>query len=161
MLAPACNCGCVPAYHPRHAYVAEKSLLPQVRPVSIMMRSQEQQRQQLAIGKYARFNRSTHVHGVVEQTYASFVNKSTEVLRFIWLDFKGSPKVYATVQPGRDYHVYTYNTHTWVIEDALGNVWTSYVYGASPSLAQRFRAQLLAAALRPPGTADCQVSLSY
>ena len=92
------------------------------------------QRQQLCGGKYGRFNRSTSVTGVVEQTYASFVNKSNESLRFIWLDWNGTPKLYATVKPGGDYRVFTYSTHTWVVEDGLGNIWASHTYGA-PTLA--------------------------
>lgn len=96
--------------------------------------NQRQQREQLGKGKYSAFNRSTHLFGVVRRTYASFVNRSTETLKFIWLDFDGNPQQYHIVRPGRKYHVYTFNTHQWIVEDLLGTVWASHVYGASTSL---------------------------
>jgi VHL beta domain len=90
-----------------------------------------ERRPSAAMAKYARFNRSTHEQGVVEQTYAVFCNASSEPLKFIWIDFEHRPVLYSTVKPGSEYWIYTYNTHTWVIEDALGNIWMSYIFGAS------------------------------
>ena len=95
------------------------------------MKSQRLQRDQLSNGKYAAFNRSTHLQGVVRRTYASFVNRSTETLKFIWLDFDGNAQQYRAVRPGRKFHVYTFNTHQWVVEDSSGRIWASHVYGAT------------------------------
>lgn len=96
--------------------------------------NQRQQREQLSKGKYSAFSRSTHLYGVVRRTYASFVNRSTEALKFIWLDFDGNPQQYHVVRPGRKYHVYTFNTHQWVVEDFSGTVWASHVYGTTTHL---------------------------
>ena len=110
-----------------------------------MGNSQRHQREQLSKGKYVTYNRSSHLHGVVRRTCASFVNRSTETLKFIWLDFDGNPQQYHVVRPGRKYHVYTYNTHQWVAEDLSGTVWASHVYGAFVS----FREDAARAAVCP------------
>eukprot|EP00892_Ulva_mutabilis_P008829 jgi/Ulvmu1/6318/UM029_0026.1 len=100
------------------------------------MRSQRHQREQLSKGKYAAINRSTHLQGVVRRTYASFVNRSSVTLKFIWLDFEGNAQLHRAVKPGRKYHVYTFNTHQWIVEDISGNIWASHVYGAAQVLSE-------------------------
>ena len=31
------------------------------------------------------------------------------------------------LKPGAKFSVHTFSTHTWIIEDQLGNIWASYM----------------------------------
>lgn len=64
-------------------------------------------------------------------TAITFVNNSATTIRTYWIDYQGTRKFYAEVQPGRSYVQQTYLTHPWVVtnsqEDCLG------VYMPNPS----------------------------
>lgn len=53
-------------------------------------------------------------------TTITFINDSREVRTVLWLDFTGTPKLFATLQPGQQANFNTFLTHPWMVRNASG-----------------------------------------
>lgn len=54
-------------------------------------------------------------------TTITFVNKAKTHRAILWLDFKGRPKTYADLSPGKSVTLNTYMTHPWMVATGPGD----------------------------------------
>ncbi len=51
----------------------------------------------------------------------TFINKTKESRTAMWVDFKGNPVQYFTIEPGQSFSQQTFLTHPWFFTDGPGN----------------------------------------
>lgn len=52
------------------------------------------------------------------RVFIIFLNKTQRKLHVIWLNFKGEPVIYKTLEPGSALQMFTFEQHPWVFEDS-------------------------------------------
>jgi VHL beta domain len=50
-----------------------------------------------------------------------FINQTKESRTAMWVDFKGNPVQYFTIEPGQSFRQQTFLTHPWFFTDGPGN----------------------------------------
>jgi VHL beta domain len=50
-----------------------------------------------------------------------FINQTSESRTAMWVDFKGNPVQYFTLEPGKSFSQQTFLTHPWFFTDGPGN----------------------------------------
>lgn len=68
-------------------------------------------------------------------TSFSFTNSSTLTVKLYWIDFSGTPQLYATLAPGQGLYGSSYAEHNWMVTDAAtGDYLSIYVGGVNQSI---------------------------
>ena len=70
--------------------------------------------------------------GTNQATEVTFINQTSQMLRYYWLDFAGKRKLYGTLQPGATQWQQTYLNHIWLVENAAGQVMRVSQAGLKP-----------------------------
>ena len=63
----------------------------------------------------------------------TFINKTSESRTAMWVDFKGNPVQYFTLEPGQSYKQQTWTTHPWFFTDGPGNCIEAMIPSAGKS----------------------------
>ncbi|MCB1230193.1 MAG: hypothetical protein KDN19_08005 [Verrucomicrobiae bacterium] len=69
------------------------------------------------------------------EVYLRVDNRTTDTIRFFWLDFDGRRKNYGQVDPGRRWEQSTFPGHLWLATDAEGHPVAFFAAGDKPGLA--------------------------
>jgi von Hippel-Lindau disease tumor supressor len=72
------------------------------------------------------------IGGDTVSTSIKFVNKSQQVIKVYWLDYKGRRVLYGTPKPGEALPIQTFLTHPWVITDGDDNAQSIYFPDGQP-----------------------------
>jgi von Hippel-Lindau disease tumor supressor len=74
----------------------------------------------------------SQVGGDSVQTSMKFVNRSTNVIKIYWLNYKGKRILYGTLKPSEELQLTTYLTHPWLITDSDDNAKSIYFPDGQP-----------------------------
>jgi hypothetical protein len=78
---------------------------------------------------------STRSRSSTESTAINFENKTADVVRIYWLNFRGERVQFASLGPGKTLRQETYTTHPWLVTDAAGDCLGLYLPAAEPGRA--------------------------
>jgi hypothetical protein len=66
-------------------------------------------------------------------THVDFVNDTQAPKSLFWLDYQGSPQLYATIAPGESHAQDTYVAHAWMVKDEAGECVGVYLPNSTPT----------------------------